>query len=445
MPTRMNIEGQAVGEDGWGIATYEGEEVRVFDLLPGEEALVEVEHRSRNTGVSWARIKERTGELSPSRVEPLCPAYGKCGGCAWQHMDIETQREHKRRRVEAALASSLSHVPEIAAPLASSQVTGYRNKGKYVFGVSRGQVVLGAYRPRSHDVISTLGCKVVEPAIDVLAQLVRDEVERRSIAIYVEKISETGLRYAIIRSNGLGQTLAVLVCTSDTNFQSVQRVADALIKSPGVVGVIRCDNDLKSGALLTDKQRFLCGTELAEEVAEVKIGLDGEAFYQLNREQASRAYQDLATAIGAPGTSPIIELYCGVGGIAFTLARAGHRVLGFELDPGAVARANRAAQRAHLQDLVSFEVGDASRLSADVFSDVETVVVDPPRKGLGKATLSTLCTALPACIAYLSCGPESLAADLAVLVQSGYRIESVTLYDFMPGTAQVETLVVLRQ
>lgn len=445
MPEAMHIRAESVGEDGWGVGQHEGREVRVFDLLPGEEARVEAQHRSRQKPVTWARIVERVGAPSPVRTLPRCPGYGECGGCAWQHMSLEAQHAQKRRRVENALLDSFGSAPDFEGPVASERAYGYRNKGKYVFGIEAGGVVLGAYRPRTHSIVSTVGCQIVEPVIDVLAERVRVEVEERGLPIYIEKRSERGLRYTIIRANGQGQALVALVCTSDTDETALLELAEALIREPQVCGVIRCDNDLRSGALLANQERVLCGVPLTEDIAGVQIELGAQAFYQLNRAQAARAYQDIAGAIGAPGSGSVVELYSGVGGIAFTLARAGHQVLGVERDAAAVAIAQEGAARAGLGDRLQFRCAEAEAIERELFADAQAVVVDPPRKGLGSSVLALLRETRPACIAYLSCGPESLAGDLAQLLEVGYRIELARLYDFMPGTAQIETLVVLRR
>ncbi len=439
----MHIQAHGIAEDGRGVALHEGSEIRVFDLLPGEEAIVEVEHSSRNSGIAWARIVERIGPLSPWRTAPACPAYGLCGGCAWQHMRPEEQSRLKRERVTKVLQASLGEAPAIEGPAVPARTLGYRNKGKYVFGYEEGRVLLGAYRPRSHTIVSTLGCQVVEAAIDRVAHLLRDAVQAMALPVYSESGSQEGLRYAVLRSNARQQVFVVLVCTSQSSEDALQALADELDQEDAVCGVLRCDNDLKSGAILTAQQRLLVGGELPELIAGVELALGGSAFFQLNRELAEGAYGDLCAALGPPGQGTVIELYSGVGGIAFTLARAGHRVLGIEIDEEAVRCAQGAARAAGLDALVSFRVGDATSLRRESLPDAHTLVVDPPRKGLGKSTLALITELRPQRIAYLSCGPESLAADLLVLCAAGYRVELTKLYDFMPGTAQVESLVVL--
>jgi 23S rRNA (uracil1939-C5)-methyltransferase len=445
---KLRVTAQFLAEDGRGIAQVADMEVHVSDLLPGEEADVLIDHRSKHHKRAWAHIAERVGELSKERRPPACPAFGECGGCAWQHLAYSAQLAQKRARVERALLGSLPAPPEIAAVVAAAQPLGYRNKGKYVFGWSEGAIVLGAYKPRTHEVVSTLGCQIVEEAIDEVARELAGLANHLQIPVYDEKDPgrARGVRYAILRSNQAGSVLVTLVCTSDMERDTLLALAQAIHGHRRVVGVLRCDNDLRSGALLTDSLTPLCGQATIEEsIVGVKLHLGAGSFWQVHRNQAELAYRAIASALPVTADSHVLELFSGTGGIAFALAAAGHQVLGIERSAEAVATANAAAAQQGLTSQVRFQCKDATQLSQEELGGASAVVVDPPRKGLGPAIVKRMCEARPVHIAYLSCGPESLARDLGQFAGGGYRIESVQLFDFMPGTAQVESLAILRR
>lgn len=445
--TRVVVTGDSLSEDGHGIAQVESTTFLVPDLLPGERVEVEIEHRSQHHDRVWARIVDRAGELSELRQEPFCEMYESCGGCVWQHVDYSAQLHHKRQRVLSAFETLdlpadviLGEVHPAPSP------RGYRNKGKYVFGSSESGVVLGAFRPRSHELLSTLGCHVVDPAIDRVASVVRNEAQIEDVPIYDESGIQDGLRYAILRSNAAGKVLVGLVCTSRVSPEAMHRLAERIVAHTDVVGVVRCDNDLKSGGLLTTNLSVLAGEgSLSEEVSGVRLDLGIHTFLQVHREQAATVYSDIAVLLDLPAASCVLELFCGTGGIAFGLAQAGFNVLGIDTNEESITIAKDAASRAGLESQLEFRVGDARALPASDFDSVQAVVVDPPRKGLGEAGRSLLCARKPSIIAYLSCGPESLARDLKALLEVGYAVTAIRLYDFMPGTAQVESLVILRR
>ena len=443
-PTRLHLTCLSLSEEGQGVCS-EGElEVRVLDLLPGEQAEVEIDHRSQHKKQAWGHIVERVGELSTERRSPLCPAFGACGGCSWQHLSYEAQLEQKRLRVQEAMRSQLADPPPVPSPAPSPKRRAYRNKGKYVFGLADGEIRLGAYKTRTHEFVSTHGCAVVMPEIDALAGLIAEHSNRLQLPVYSEAVRAPGMRYAIVRANKAGKALVTLVCSSQTSSEGLQSLAAALIADSRVCGVLRCNNDLRSGGLLSDDIQTLAGeSTLPDEILGVQVALGPHSFWQVNREQATQAYQDLAAALPMDQSRHVLELYSGVGGIAFVLSKSGRKVVGIERAPEAVAAANTAAESQGIAHRVSFTCGDATSIGPEYFQDVHSVVVDPPRKGLGKKGLEQLARAMPQRIAYLSCNPDSLSSDLAYLVASGYRIESLSLYDFMPGTSQIESLALL--
>src|ERR1044071_418021 len=216
--TRFELQVTSLDEAGAGIGASGAIAVHVADLLPGERAEVVIDHFSPHRPEAWGRIVKRVGRPSPDRVAPVCPGFGRCGGCVWQHLAYPAQLVAKRARITAALAevpAVASGAIEIAAVRPSPVLTGYRNKGKYVAGLSGDHLVLGGYAPRSHEVVDTLGCQVVAPIIDEVAIWVRGAAERAQLAPYDERSRTGELRYVIVREAD-GDVLIVLVAAPRT-------------------------------------------------------------------------------------------------------------------------------------------------------------------------------------------------------------------------------------
>ena len=443
---KHDVTATALDETGAGIGTADGARVHVADLLPGERAEVVIDHASPHRAEAWGRVLRRIGPPSADRVAPACPGFGRCGGCVWQHLAYPAQLEAKRARVAAALAA-LPELPAIAPVRPSPAELGYRNKGKYVAGTTgSGELVLGAYAPRSHHVVDTLGCRVVAPIIDEVASWVRGAAMRASLVAYDETKRTGELRYAILREAG-GDVMVVLVVASATPRAKLERVANALAKHPAVRGIVAITNDRRDGAIVPSGStaRVLLGHGyLVEQLAGVPVEVGAAEFVQVNRAQATAMYARVAE-LAAPA-STAIDLFAGLGGIGLHLARAGTRVIAVEIDRDAVAQLRRAADAAKLP--LTALAGDASNLVADIRAQLDAhpdvVVVNPPRKGLAGALPLVLELAAPTVI-YVSCGPESLGKDLAELARAGYRADAIEPFDLMPGTAQVETVVRLKQ
>jgi 23S rRNA (uracil1939-C5)-methyltransferase len=322
---------------------------------------------------------------------------------------------------------------------------GYRNKGKYVAGRSGDHILLGAYAPRSHQVIDTLGCRVVAPIIDEVATWVRGAAENAGLVPYDEATRAGELRYVVVRE-AAGDVMIALIVAPGTPRAKLEVVANALAKHPAVRGLVAITNDRRDGAIVpsgSSAQVLFGHGHLVEELAGVKLAVGASEFLQVNREQASAMYQRVAELADARAGMKAVDLYAGLGGFGLQLARAGAEVVAVEIDREAVAQLRRAAERAGLA--LTTIAGDATIELRDQLSDPDVVVVNPPRKGLGDRAHELVVALAPATIIYVSCGPDSLGRDLARLREHGYVPDAVEPFDLMPGTAQVETIVRLRR
>ena len=440
---RREVTASELDEAGLGVGLCAGIRVHVADLLPGERAEVAVDHASPHRPEAWGRIVRRLGGPSEERVAPKCPAFGRCGGCVWQHLSYPAQLEAKRARVVAALGDV---GVAVAAVRPSPKLFGYRNKGKYVAGRAGQHLVLGAYAPRTHTVIDTLGCKVVAPIIDELASWVRGAAEAATLVPYDEQRRTGELRYVVIRE-AAGDVMIALVVTSTTPRSKLERVANALAKHSAVRGLVSIANDRRDGAIVPSGSAahvLLGHGYLVEQLAGVPVEVGAAEFLQVNRAQAAAMYARVAE-LGA-GAKRAVDLFAGLGGIGLHLARTGTEVVAVELDRDAVAQLRRAAEHAGLP-LMSLG-GDAGDLAPEVRACLgaapDVVIVNPPRKGLAGAAALVVELAAPT-ILYVSCGPESLGRDLVDLAAHGWAPDVVEPFDLMPGTAQVEVVVRLRR
>ncbi len=447
---RRSVTAAELDEAGFGVGLSEGQRVHVADLLPGEAAEVAIDHASPHKPEAWGRIVRRIGRASPNRVEPGCPGFGRCGGCVWQHLSYPAQLELKKARIEAAVGSRVQDVRP------SPALFGYRNKGKYVVGSSNGHLVLGAYAPRSHHVIDTLGCRVVAPIIDEVATWVRGAAEGAGLVAYDEAKRVGELRYVVVRETA-GDVLVALIVAPGTSRAKLEHVANGMSKHPAIRGLVSIVNDRRDGAIIpsgASAQVLLGHGYLIEELAGVKVAVGAGEFMQVNRVQAHAMYA-AATALvldGRPDITPpldgvrVVDLYAGLGGFGLHMARAGAEVVAVEIDREAIAALRRAAERASLR--LTPIAADAGELSAEVHAQLgkpDVVIVNPPRKGLGEGTRSLLVELAPPTIIYVSCGPQSLGRDLRILAGHGWTPDHVEPFDLMPGTPQVESLVRLRR
>jgi 23S rRNA (uracil1939-C5)-methyltransferase len=366
----------------------------------------------------------------------------------WQHLAYPAQLAAKRRRVAEALAV----VPQVADGSAlvaevrpSPAVTGYRNKGKYVAGRAGDHLVLGAFAPRSHDVVDTLGCRVVAPVIDEVATWVRGAAEAAGLVPYDERSRSGELRYVVVRE-AAGDVLVALVVAPRTPRSKLEQVANAVSRHPALRGLVAIENDRRDGAILpsgSTSQVLLGHGFVVEELAGAKLEVGPGEFLQVNRAQALAMYQRVVELAEPTAGTSAVDLFAGLGGIGLHLARAGAAVVAVEIDRDAVSALRRAARDANLP--LTAIAGDAADVRGQLTTHPDVVVVNPPRKGLSDGARALLAEWAPPTIIYVSCGPESLARDLVALATRGYAPDVIEPFDLMPGTPQVEKIVRLRR
>jgi 23S rRNA (uracil1939-C5)-methyltransferase len=441
---RLRLAIGALDGEAAGVGLHEGVRVHVAGALEGEEVDAVVAHRSPHRADAWATLAT-VATPSPARVAPACRAYGHCGGCPLEHMQYATQLDWKTAEVRRILAGvpSLSSVP-VAECVASPRPLGYRNKSKLVYSHDgQGRPILGAFAPRSHEVVDLSGCQVAEPPLDDVASLVRDRCAALSIAPYDERTATGLLRYVILRVSHAGAVLVTLV-TAAREFADGEALAQGLMQArPDIVGVVQNVNPSRGNALYGTTDVPLAGRDTLEErVGGVHLRLSATAFFQVNRDIAARIYGDVLAAAALTGTERVVDAYSGVGGIALTLAPRAGEVIGIESHPGAVADAQASAQLNHA-GRVRFLVGDTATMLRDL-DGADVVVLNPPRRGCAPEVLAQAARLSPRLIAYVSCAPDTLARDLVLLDGYGYRAESVTPYDMLPQTPHVEALALVR-
>jgi 23S rRNA (uracil1939-C5)-methyltransferase len=445
---RIEVEGGGLDERGAAVADHEDHRVHVAGLLPRERARVIVEHvsvhRVEGRRPAWAQLETLLAP-SPDRVAPVCPAHGPCGGCPLQHLDYQAQLRWKGVRV----AEALSHHPALAAvPVApcvpSARILGYRNQAKYVYGRDRhsGRLVLGAYVPRSHDVVDLAGCRVVEPVLDEVAGLLRELLEARAIAPF-DEVRRTGLlRYVVLRANAAGAVLVALVAARSDWSEAPALAAELRARAPRVSGVVLNVNAAPGNVLFGSEERTLAGQPgLEDEIGPARVELAARSFFQLNRETAGRAYRDLQAAVAALGpVARAVDAYAGAGGIAFSLTALAGEVVAIEENAAATAAAAAFASQRGLG--VRFETADAA-LALERIAAAEVVVLNPPRGGCAPEVLAAVARLRPRLVAYLSCHPGTLARDLDLLHRLGLSAIEVRPYDMLPHTPHVEALAIV--
>ena len=435
---RAHIDGYS--SEGLGIARIDGQVVFVHGAVQGETCDVLVMKVLKNA--AFGKIAA-LAEPSPARRQPDCPYYGRCGGCDFRHMSYEEELWAKRARVQDALTRIGGAEVTVEEILGAEQPLHYRNKSIYPISPA-GEV--GFYRARSHQVVHVEHCLIQKPEADALAQAVRDFIARFQVEPYNEATGRGLLRHLYVRTSCRGESLACLL-VNGSRLPHEQELVDMLrAAAPGVCGVVLGENTRRGNAILGERYRTLWGRDyLTDTLCGLELRLSVPSFYQVNHDQAQRLYEKALEYAGLTGRELAVDLYCGAGTITQVLARRARHVIGGEIVPEAIRDAEDSARRNGVEN-VEFLCGDASRLAAELRQRglrPDVICVDPPRKGLAPDVVEAAASMTPGRIVYVSCDPATLARDVARFAPLGYRPVRACAVDLFPGTAHVETVVLL--
>jgi tRNA/tmRNA/rRNA uracil-C5-methylase (TrmA/RlmC/RlmD family) len=393
----LDLDVGSPGHGGFCVARHEGRVVFVRHALPGERVRARV---TEDGGGSFCRADAvEVLAASPDRVEPPCPhaGPGRCGGCDWQHASGPAQRALKAEVVReqfhrlAGIDVDLPTVEELPGGL-----LGWRTRVAYAVA---GDGSVGLHRHRSHDLEPVRTCPLGMPAV------------------------------ADARPAPAGATGIEVVAGDDGEVA-------VLAHRPGPGRQAR-------GRRPPDRVEVIDGPpRLAHTLGPHRFEVDATGFWQVHPHALSAFAAALVEAVAPQPGETVLDLYAGAGPLTAVLADAvgpTGRVIGLESSGQAVADAEQNLAAMPWATVRHGRVEPAGLAALDVRADV--AVLDPPRAGAGRATMAALLDLAARAVGYVSCDPATLARDVAVALESGWRLVSLRAFDAFPMTHHVECVV----
>lgn len=435
----------AFGQDAQGVCRHEGMAVFVPGLLPGERALVRIVKPEKR--YAFGRV-EKLLEKSPSRAEPFCPIYKRCGGCVCQHMTYEASLAFKRQQVQDLLQRVGGLSIEVPPVWGMAHPFGYRNKGAYPVAQTDGAPACGFFAPRSHDLVPLPegGCAIQGEDSAKATQAVLSWMRENSVPAYDEQTGRGLVRHIMTRSTTSGELMVVVVVTR-ADIPKASRLIELLRAAvPGLCSVCLSVNSRRTNVILGTDIRVLWGKAAMEDtLCGLRFSVSPLSFFQVNPRQTERLYGLALEYAGLTGAETVVDAYCGAGTISLLLAQKAKKVIGIEIVPEAIQNANENAARNGIAN-AEFHVGATEELLPKLVANglrPDVIVLDPPRKGCDPAVLQAIIAAAPKRVVYVSCGAPTLARDAKLLAEGGYAAEKVQCVDMFCWTGVVETVMLL--
>ncbi len=389
---------------GQGIAKIGDMFVFVERGLPDETCKIQIVKKKKK--YANAKIVDIL-TFSPYRVEAKCPYYDRCGGCQIMHEAYFQQLRFKEQKVQELLEKFTKLEDVSFFPILAQEPFSYRNK--VTFHGDHGK--LGIYQEKTNQVIEVDACAIADFKINQIYQKVR---------FFLQTHPKTTIHNLMIRTTSLGESMIALEGTIP---------GKDLLSDLGEVTTVYMNQQLVKGK-----------KSITEVIFGMKFEIYPTSFFQVNYSMMLELYQLVIDFHKDKDIQTVLDLYCGTGTIGMLVSSYVEKVIGVEYEKASIVSANQCKQRNQV-DNIEFIQGKVETV-IDQFSNVDAIIVDPPRSGLDSYTINHILMLAPRMITYISCDPVTLARDLNFLKET-YHIVEVHPIDMFPNTYHVECVCLL--
>ena len=385
-----------------------------------------------------------------------CPHYqrGDCRSCRWLKMPYECQLAEKSAHLQAQLRSLNSTALKWFPPFQSPQAA-FRNKAKMVASGTVERPILGILQDpnESQSAVDLCDCPLYPAHFRTVFAVLKGFIARAGLVPYNVAKRKGELKYILLtESTATGKLMLRFVLRSENKVALIRRELDGLLSKLPQLEVVSVNLQPEHAAILEGKQEiFLTEPQfLPENFNGVPLFIRPQGFFQTNPTVAAALYATAQQWIEDLPIAKLWDLFCGVGGFGLHCAKAlqekqGIQVelSGIEISPSAILAARTAARKLGLQ-AVNFQSLDAANFALKQNANKpDLIIVNPPRRGIGRLLSEFLNETQPHFILYSSCHAVSMSDDLQYLTR--YEPTKIRLFDMFPHTTHYETLVLLER
>ena len=452
-----------------GFVWVDDQKVIVKNGIPGQKVRFMI--NKKRSGRAEGRLLEVLEKSPLETREPACQEFPACGGCMYQTMSYEAQKEMKERQVrellDGAVRESLAKIGKNGDGTEEAEAAdrlyhwdgiygspiefGYRNKMEFSFGdaYKDGPLTLGLHKKGStYDVLTANDCQLVHEDMTKILTCVHEYFLERNVSYY-KKMQHTGyLRHLLLRRGVTTGEILVHVITTSQEEHDLEPLKEELLALPlegKIVGIMHIINDSLSDVVQSDETRILYGQDFFyETLLGLRFKISTFSFFQPNSLAAEVLYSIVREYIGDTKDKVVFDLYSGTGTIAQLAASVADEVIGVEIVEEAVEAAKQNAALNNLSNC-KFIAGDVLKVLDDLTEKPDVIILDPPRDGIHPKALPKILSYGVDHIVYISCKATSLARDLPVFLAAGYKLEKACCVDQFCQTVHVETVVLLSQ
>jgi len=442
---------------GKGLARVNGLAVFVDQAVPLDIVVARIIKKKRK--YAEARI-DTLIEKSPFRIAPPCIYSGFCGGCKWQFLDYNKQLVYKQQHV----VESLEHIGRIQGvpvhqTIPSKLIFGYRNKMEFSCSDRRWLLpdemdrddidkgfALGLHVPGTfYKVLDTKTCLLQPEHGNQILEDVRTFIKNADAPVYGLRSHSGFWRFVMLRHSVAYDQWMVNIITAFEDLEAVQPLAAWLMeRNPKIVSIVNNITARKAGVAIGEYEILLAGKSfIRDKIGAFEFEISANSFFQTNSRGAESLYETVKEYACLTGEETVLDLYCGTGTIAISLAAFAKEVIGLEIVVGAISDAENNCRINRVSNC-RFILGDIKESLSEVAIKPDVIIIDPPRAGMHKEVVKQVLGLKPDRIVYVSCNPATMARDLGLLKEE-FDVLEVQPVDMFPHTYHIESVARLKK
>jgi 23S rRNA (uracil1939-C5)-methyltransferase len=404
---------------------------------------------------------------SPERTIANCKYFGVCGGCKQQDLNYQSQIMYKQLQVVEIFErlGGFSNI-QIETIIPSDDIYHYRNKMEFSFTEKRwlspdeirsdehidSSFGLGLHIPKFYEKVLDIDECFLHPNINnLILNFTREFFKSRNTTIYSTKTHTGYLRNLVIKNAFHTDDLMVNLVTSYQDDELITEYCNKLIKTvPKITTVINNINKKKAAVAIGDYENVIYGSGfIYDMIGKYKFRISANSFFQTNTLQAEKLYQTALEFAELKGNETVYDLYSGAGTIASFISDHCKEVYGFESEKSAVNDANDNIQMNSINNVECFvtDLYDSFLpfIESENLPKPNVMILDPPRSGMHKNTVSDVVKLSPEKIVYVSCNPTTQVRDIKLMVEAGYKLVKIRPVDMFPHTFHIENVTLLKK
>ncbi|NLW29315.1 MAG: 23S rRNA (uracil(1939)-C(5))-methyltransferase RlmD [Erysipelothrix sp.] len=370
-----------------------------------------------------------------------CKVFKQCGGCSFEHDKIEFHNQMKEKRYAELMGKYPNQQPSIFM----KNPYFYRHKVLSTYKYQHHRIFSGLYQSKSHKVVDTSECLIENKTAQAIQQTIKEFVSRYKIPVFDEDKGTGILRHVLIRVGYQTKEVMVILVCAQKEFKSQRLFVKALIqKHPEITTIVLNYNPRRTSVVLSSQSATLYGPGfIYDKIGDFRFKLSPESFYQVNPEQTEILYKKALQLANIQKDEVVLDAYCGIGTITLLSSQYSKQSIGVELNPKAIKDAliNKRLNRA---DNVLFFEQDATEFLSQLESNIDVLIMDPPRNGSTKEFLDNVKRLAPNRLLYISCNPVTLSRDIE-MIRDEYSVVTHLMVDQFPFTDHVETIALLQR